>query len=692
MSTLKIGLFSEYNKKLFSAIPLIKKVPIIKEWQKFNTDLPSSDEAKLWDEKFPNHNIGICTGIASGIVAIDIDTDDEETLSIIPDSTVKRKGQKGEVRFYRYNPLISSQKRHDLKIEIFSDSGQVVIPPSIHPITSLPYEWLTQLSLLDLSTDRRELPELRDLSFIEKIPVKLKQIESTFEGRNNALVKTITAMYLQDNKTPNEIIEDIIIYDKETHKIPLFSDPTEHYFRKTKSVKDAAKLMVESVLKTIKDKQKDLIDSNFISQQAPIVVEDIIIEMDLPKAHGILQELIDTILESSFVPQPSFAYASSLSILSTLMCGNYRFEKVNPVLYNMIIGKTGSGKNHPLNFVTNTLGSQLIIQYDFLGSPHQSMQSLIENIANKRVRIDVYDEFSQVLKSYSKQFGATTGLINEYTTLWSANQNMYLVPRSLRKPEATNIYNPCVNMITAIQPETFISNTTRELITSGFLSRFNFFYSSSKKEPRLKVKEIDYENLSQKLIDSCGGYYKKRIAVEVYTDNKRPIALTPLNPFELTIDKAFKQSYRELSVYYYHKVHSTPDNVKKALYSRFYEQIKRIAIISCVSRGNAVVDAIDIDFSKNLLETLMYNSELVVKSATVEGEFGKLSLAVFESIREFGTKGLTKRTLKKIYIGLSNKTMNDVINNLHESGMISIFKKDTDDTSYNHVYIANKLD
>lgn len=141
------------------------------EWQRFCDRRPSEFEYPLW-EKWPD--AGVCVAIDHQLKVIDIDTDDSElmsvVLSILPDSPVKKRGQKGFSAFYRGSKAIIScpfsirLNQNDTKgtriVDLLAHGRQTVCPPTIHPDSHNPYEWLTSETLVDTSID--QLPELPD--------------------------------------------------------------------------------------------------------------------------------------------------------------------------------------------------------------------------------------------------------------------------------------------------------------------------------------------------------------------------------------------------------------------------------------------------------------------------------------------------------------------------------------------------
>jgi len=122
------------------------KMPDISQWSVFGTRMPDQIEQAHWLASFPKGNIGLPFGAASGLCAIDIDTEDEALTQAIIEACGKspwvRIGKKGMGLVYRWE----GQKNFKLRgadggmiCEFLGQGNQMVMPPSIHPDTGLPY-------------------------------------------------------------------------------------------------------------------------------------------------------------------------------------------------------------------------------------------------------------------------------------------------------------------------------------------------------------------------------------------------------------------------------------------------------------------------------------------------------------------------------------------------------------------------
>jgi bifunctional DNA primase/polymerase-like protein len=94
----------------------------------------------------PNGMLALRTGAASGTVVIDIDPGHGGRIdpARMPVTACVATGSGGWHLYYRHpgTPVLCSQGRLGVGIDIRADGGYVVLPPSIHPATKRPYRWI----------------------------------------------------------------------------------------------------------------------------------------------------------------------------------------------------------------------------------------------------------------------------------------------------------------------------------------------------------------------------------------------------------------------------------------------------------------------------------------------------------------------------------------------------------------------
>lgn len=141
-----------------NAIPLHpkRKSPIPHDWSRWNQEKLPDELKASWLRDFPDANIGIPPGSVSNLCFIDIDVYDPVLLAqlegLLPTSPWRRVGLKGCVLAFKWCDIPSfkineskaslMQRGEGAKkvgFEFFGSSGQVVMPPSIHPDTGRAY-------------------------------------------------------------------------------------------------------------------------------------------------------------------------------------------------------------------------------------------------------------------------------------------------------------------------------------------------------------------------------------------------------------------------------------------------------------------------------------------------------------------------------------------------------------------------
>ena len=95
----------------YSVIPVGKNKKSLIKWEEYQKRLPTEQEIIDWWAKFPEANVGIVTGLISGLVVIDIDdpiVGKEALKELIPDNLVFNV-EVGEADYNHKNTGIASR-------------------------------------------------------------------------------------------------------------------------------------------------------------------------------------------------------------------------------------------------------------------------------------------------------------------------------------------------------------------------------------------------------------------------------------------------------------------------------------------------------------------------------------------------------------------------------------------------------
>ena len=159
----------QYARRGWSVIPLRakNKVPAVR-WEKYQSTQADENQIRSWWKKYPKANIGIVTGVVSGIVVFDVDGPDGEgspdgrvsleriieRFGPLPETTVSQTGSGGKHYLFRHPgfEVRNFSKKERCGLDFRGDGGQFVAPPSIHPNGNA-YQWITEVD------DLAEMPE-----------------------------------------------------------------------------------------------------------------------------------------------------------------------------------------------------------------------------------------------------------------------------------------------------------------------------------------------------------------------------------------------------------------------------------------------------------------------------------------------------------------------------------------------------
>jgi hypothetical protein len=189
-----------YHSLGWSIIPIKtnSKVPAIK-WEEYQNRIASTEEVERWFTG-NNYGIGLVCGKISNVLVVDIDEYKKTGTLDVSSPVFVNTPRGGRHLYFKYSENIATTVNADLAIDIRSDGGYVLLPPSIHP-NGKPYTWGNK----ELINDLPEAPEILSKVFtrIEGQTFDLQEYLNISEGsRNDSLYKVAVSLL---SKHPLEI-------------------------------------------------------------------------------------------------------------------------------------------------------------------------------------------------------------------------------------------------------------------------------------------------------------------------------------------------------------------------------------------------------------------------------------------------------------------------------------------------------
>jgi len=225
-----------YASAGWSVIPVEArgKRPLV-PWLEFQQRIATESEIASWFRKWPDANVGVVTGEVSQIVVVDVDPQHGGTQSLekmqraqgaLPRTLEVHTGGGGRHLYFSY-PSVRLHNRVGIRpgIDLRSEGGYVVAPPSVHP-SQMRYRWLPGQGPQDLS------PEALPAWFIESMRISgqsrhgLKHWrrivrEGVAEGQRNTVLASFTGHLLRHGVDPDVALDLMLAWNQARCRPPL---------------------------------------------------------------------------------------------------------------------------------------------------------------------------------------------------------------------------------------------------------------------------------------------------------------------------------------------------------------------------------------------------------------------------------------------------------------------------------------
>jgi hypothetical protein len=701
------GMLRKYYESGFNVIPVSGKRPAFDVFNHTDWATRRMPESLIDQyEKIPCTGIGIITGPASGVIGIDIDTNEKEVLDKIPRSICSKIGAKGETRFFRYSPGVDKKltfKRASGELlEVLANGHMSVLQGSIHPDTGKPYVNAPGCkSLLDVDLESlpilsmEEILELgrwfqgdkpqgatasKDYTTViyhdhEKCPICPRPTVRCPHGAQDR-IKGMLAGFIAQKKTKEEVIDDICAYDLMKHRpIGYLSDKTRSDFRG--NAHKTAENMYMSVLKSINELRiKNGLAPQFPQEPMIISIKDF--ERKEPKADAVFPELPgllgvfkDGILHKTRRNQEALAIGGALALGSVLCAHRFGINKTlaHTKLYILNIGKTGVGKDAPFKYIKAVLTHPEMRDEHLLGlENYSSKAAVLETLTNQRVRIDLRDEFKDTFIAIANNKGASGNEISSFLNQHYTDSGWYGGHYTKTDKWVGSCYDPSISILAGIQPQELVNNATLSNFSDGFMGRFMYFVANT------QAQHVGRQHNSLSDVVECAVDEIRRILppLKYISDTLAgpiPAELWTPETQELTYDKNYAKHRDEKDRHLADiedKLDDAGNEQERALLTRQNMFIERLTIIIAVCSGDRTITVDHSKVAENLVQSSQARSfELVGVSgmSKIEGDIKK----VLSEIKRHGfmIRGDISKLTKR-----DKREMKDLIDTMLERELI----------------------
>lgn len=668
-------MFNKYFERGLAVIPIVPKTKIpVSEAHGFNEWASVRQPVELidrWEEKYSNHGLGIICGPVSNICVLDVDTLKPDIVSALPLSPVIRRGKEGRfgALFFRYNPDISNSSFKRVvngvedRVDVLIDRKYIIVPPSIHPDTGKPYQWVTPDTLLNF--DVSDLPLLLP-EHLDRIAEVFGQDISKGEGSktwdlsgvydspdgvrcahgSHDRLRTLAGALISRRASIHDAVIELIRYDQDHHlRVQYFRDPRRGSDFGADTYSNALRFYA-SILKTVNLmhlRRGEEVEIPTEAQTLSTVQIEIgtpnapkpqaFIPMALPEPKGFLKDVRDLILQSSKRRQPALAISGAIAVGSALIANKFKMDRTWSNLYVLALAPTGAGKSFPVEAAKRLLAIDHPTELLGYGAP-MSGQAFLKNLDTKRERLDVIDECSNLFNMISRGGVFQQDLIDLMCQLYSDSSSLFLGPET-KAGETLRVFHPCVSALMLTNQEGLILSATRSFITKGLFPRCLILVDDD--YGPINAKPMWDESLARRVGAVIESLSRLPVAFEGPTGQKQNLLCPRPYPTEVRVSQA---AHDVLKAHDSRIDSETADpataEFRKHMLTRQAQTAAKLALIQGVL-GSGTVEREDAQWAVDLCEAALHNAMPILNRLSAQSPAEAAIIGTLEVIRKNGS-------------------------------------------------------
>lgn len=604
-------------------------------------------------------------------------------------------------------------------LELRGGNVQDVLPPSIHPDTQKPYEWVDNPFELD---EIPELPEIITQIWLnwDKIKPQLEdacpwkktknspppppaqrntdgsglKIINAFNDAHNPKIMLQAHGYLPRGKrllapSSSTKLAGVIFFEEDRHFYShhgscIFGDGKRHdsfdIFMQFEC--EGSMTLAIQKAKTLLglDEPQIIVDFSQIKSQTKKTPKPKATPKTIPKhlltPPGILGDITRQILDSARLPQPVFAVNAALMLVSTLLARRVQTPTgLRTNLYIISLGPTGCGKEHARNYIKNML-NELGRAEQLGGEDIASGQGLMARAAATPDALFQIDEFGDFLASAADKNAASykVGILTNFMKLFSSTSSVVTGTEyaNQKMNERQLIEFPCVNLHATGTDGVFYDALSGRHILDGYLNRIIVTQTDTARPE--KQRTIPQLKPAQPIIDWFEG-------IKTWL-HKRGGMLAENNAQNAIIVEFSKKAWQLFD--------ALDDRINKALeehrgtgldslYVRVWEHAAKIALVCGCAKPIPFVDEIEAAYAIDYVEHWTDGLVEAAKLRIADTDFGAMMNAILMRLKQAGEDGMTKgrlfnhKKLREIQPSLREQLMTALI----ENGEIQVGQKPT---------------
>lgn len=654
-------------------------------------------------------NIGIATGEASGIVAVDIDPRDggDETWSHfldlnrarVPETVIASTGGGGQHILFQFQPD-TVVRTPGKGIQIKGNGGYIVVEPSRHHSGNV-YSWDAEADPLDganpapapawLSSPRKaDLVSARGGNAVGHLPPqRIADLRAALRHIDpDGYSEWIQVGMALHSTEAAEAFEIWLSWSAGSQKF-------DHNacLRKWASFTVGNGLHVESIFSWAHargwagETERVAVPIETVVIAGPPAKSVSFAGLGLLELPGALGDLVRWANRVAPKPQPPFAVSSALA-LGSVACGR-RFRGMPrqnwTSLYFLNVGKSGSGKEFG-----RTMTERVLAEADWAElvghGGYSSDTAVLSALEHQPVHISVIDEFGALLGNAQSEGGmhqraAINTLIECWGNLHGTKRPKAYAMTGLPKAQADAlmkrvIHQPAVTLLGMTTPGTFYGALKAGSIEGGFLGRLLITETDIGRQP---LSDSSDEPIPASVIQWLHAVRaaRQRLATHGNLATIDPGAGQRAIPIDVPTSSDAQRIWRAFELELIARQDELEDEGIAELDSRRLEQAMRLAVILAVSvdPDAPVISAGIAEWCVRYVRHLADQTLVAVRANMHDSKFSAWQADVLRCIRNGGEKGRTERDLcrtLRTFDGLEPRLRRSVLDALVAKGEIAL--------------------
>jgi hypothetical protein len=415
---------------------------------------------------------------------------------------------------------------------------------------------------------------------------------------------------------------------------------------------------------------------------APVPIETLpVVERSAPvlprlDAPGALGVAASWVLASAIKPNPQYAMAAAIAWASTVLGRRVVSCQRNwPSLYLLVIGVSGSGKEH-IKWSVETLLETATLPQLIGPSGYTSDSGLLSALLRQPSHITVMDEFGKLMEAAAVKGAARAqSMLRALMEVWGRCDGTMrpqgfstfgLSQKDADDLASKSIRNPALSILGMTTPDSFYDAIGSAAARDGFLNRFLIIEDTT---GRQMAGDRTHAEVPAGLAEWAQS--ARRTEGLINPDNNATMSATPrcvpFAPASMALLKAFERDCID-------RMNELDEIGLAEMYGRTREIAMRLALI-----GACATDAgqIEQDITTWAVDYVRHYTEQTIermKTSVADSEIEAARNQVLDAIQRSGNQGRTRRELmqrSRRFRSLGQRQQNEVLSVLAENGDIS---------------------